>query len=100
MTGAGGGGCLADRGFLPALVLAAARAGGEARSGRVAHVSAGRLGCRYSKSTSAKSAELHRKGRIWLICAGAAIAAYVVLGGQYIQFGFLEDDYEDDDGDE
>ena len=42
--------------------------------------------CRHSKVKSERKVELQRKGRRWLLCAAAAIAAYVVLSGQYIDF--------------
>ncbi|GAB4823781.1 hypothetical protein N2152v2_010827 [Parachlorella kessleri] len=59
----------------------------------------GRHGERYSKQKTAQEAELQRKGKIWLACAAAAIAAYVILGGQYVQFGFFEEEYEEEDED-
>ncbi len=37
---------------------------------------------RYSKARSEKESELQRKGRRWLLCAAAAIAAYIVASGQ------------------
>lgn len=43
---------------------------------------------RYSKAKSEQESELQRKGRRWLLCAAAAIAAYVYLSGQY-QFNLL-----------
>ncbi|KFM22676.1 Metaxin-1 [Auxenochlorella protothecoides] len=54
---------------------------------------------RASKEASALSAELNRKGKIWVGCAAAVIVAYVVFGGQYFQFGFLDDEDDDLDGD-
>ena len=43
--------------------------------------------CRHSKAKSEK--EMERKGRRWLLCAAAAIAAYVFFSGQYIDFDLL-----------
>ncbi|PRW33295.1 metaxin 1 [Chlorella sorokiniana] len=40
---------------------------------------------KYSKARSEKESDLQRKGRRWLLCAAAAIAAYIVASGQYIQ---------------
>lgn len=45
--------------------------------------------CRHSKAKSEKETELQRKGRRWLLCAAAAIAAYVFLSGQYIDFDLM-----------
>ncbi|PSC73709.1 metaxin-1 isoform X2 [Micractinium conductrix] len=56
---------------------------------------------KYSKARTEKESELQRKGRRWLLCAGAAIAAYVFLSGQYLQlqlggFEFEEEEEEED----
>ena len=41
---------------------------------------------------------LQRKGRVWLLCAGAAIAAYVLLSGQYIQLELWDtEEYEEEE---
>lgn len=51
---------------------------------------------RYSKARSGKEAEMAAKGRRWLLAAGAAIAAYCVLSGQYVQFGIGPVYYEEE----
>ena len=54
--------------------------------------------CRFSKARTEKENELARKGRRWLVCAGAAIAAYIFLSGQYIQLGLLSGyEYEEEE---
>lgn len=53
---------------------------------------------RYSKARNEKDAELQRKGRRWLLAAAAAVAAYVLASGQYLQLDLLGQ-YEDE-GDE
>lgn len=55
-----------------------------------------RFPLRFSKAKSEQESELQRKGRRWLACAAAAIAAYVFLSGQYYplsieRFGYYED---------
>ncbi|KAL4440053.1 hypothetical protein ABPG75_003054 [Micractinium tetrahymenae] len=56
---------------------------------------------KYSKARSEKEGELQRKGRRWLLCAAGAIAAYIFLSGQYIQFEQLVGyEYEEDEDDE
>ena len=53
---------------------------------------------RFSKQKSEAERALQRKGRVWLLCAGAAIAAYVLLSGQYIQLELWDtEEYEEEE---
>ena len=54
---------------------------------------------RYSKAKTEQENELQRKGRRWLLCAAAAIAAYAYLSGYvYLDLGgveYVEEEEED-----
>lgn len=51
-------------------------------------------------SLSERDMELQRKGRLWLLIAAGAIAAYIILGGQYLSIELEDGDFGDSDDDD
>eukprot|EP00884_Botryococcus_braunii_P002927 jgi/Botrbrau1/12635/Bobra.67_1s0001.1 len=52
------------------------------------------------EAKAALNEALSRRGRIWLVCAGAAIMAYVLFSGQVLDFSFSMDEDLDESGEQ
>lgn len=55
------------------------------------------VGCREKDAAAVLNEELSRRGRIWLICAGAALLSYVLFSGQVLHISFGPEDPEADE---